>query len=268
MMKSNVRSVAVLAILCAMTQIANAQTPYIDPSQISQFAGTDPNTEGVTSSIGGEISQRGCVTGGGCGENFTDVGLVSGVSTVWAQAMISGGDPADTGAFGVSEASVLYYFEVTGPAGTTVPLNLFALQRSFAEGALAPGGSWNAYTDVQLFETNTSNSWDWRSCAGTAYGCLATIGTTSPDTPVNFTFDADVNVEYRISLSAGAQQYEPGSSDSAFIDPTVSFASGAPPVGDALYFSPDLVGSVPEPSSSLLLIVGGLALVCRRIRIN
>ena len=255
---------AVLVPFAALAQIASATTPYIDPAVVTQFVGTDPHTEGVTSTTGGEISQTGCETGAGCGQNFTDVGLVSGVSTVWARASLSGGYPTDTGAFGISEASVVYYFEVVGPVGTTVPLNLYALQYSTAEGALASGSSWNAYTDIQLFATNTSNSWDWRSCAGTAYGCLASIGTTSNNTPVNFTFNADVNVEYRIDLSAGAQQYEPGSTDNAFIDPTVTFGSGTPPDGDALYFSPDLAGAVPEPSTTLLLLVGALSLISRR----
>ena len=196
--------------------------------------------------------------GGGSGAISHELGSLSnGVATASALGTPDSNVFASAGPRGIAAASLLYYWMVQGPAGTSVPLDL----TYSAELSLPDGDS-----------GSVSINFCGGHCSGTA------LSPNSAASGVLTTEDVTGAVG-TTTLTVGAAGTNPfvGGSAIAYIDPVISIDPSFAAIDPNYQQDYSIIlsagignspASVPEPSSSALLAAGliGTATVLRRRR--
>ncbi len=169
-----------------------------------------------------------------------------------------------------------YYIEILGPT-LTVPITVNATVSALGaySSAVLQIGSNQGIALSLAANTNGTNGQPYSADTLGQLGPTVEVSYV-PGTPVtnNLTWTANSNTVYQVSLSAGADTAgQPGTSASAYVDPTFSIASSVSDPQDYSILLSDGIGdspasntAAPEPTTVALVFSGIGAVACFRRR--
>jgi hypothetical protein len=182
----------------------------------------------------------------------------------FTQANYFGDGPFDyvqTRGWGTSEVSLKYYYEIGGPAGQNVDIDLTGSIFVFGSPYPAPGF---AYGSLSGSVGAAPNDYYAQGCAVfLPPGCPA--GENFGTTPVNVSFVVPTNTPEWIDMDASAYSIDLGSSFTAQVDPLLSIdPSVSNPQDYRILVSPDVQNGgdsapLPEPATWAMLLCGVFA---------
>jgi len=150
---------------------------------------------------------------------------------------------------------ITYYFMVTGPSGTPVPVIMTA-----SGNVSYSSPNVDAYSFVQIFRDPKSDNASQAYCISASWYC---DGPQTDSFNVTTTLLLDPNILYSVYVDSGVSFNPDGSvfSGYAFADPTFTLGPGLKDQGYDIAYSPGLfedptTSAVPEPNSLALLATG------------
>jgi hypothetical protein len=175
-------------------------------------------------------------------------------------ANFNGGGPAayvEAIAAGAGEVSLKYYYEITGPVGGHVNIDLSGSIYAFGYPYPDPGTAWGGvFGSIGV----PSSGFYAQGCDSyEAPGCP--VGVNSGTTPLNAKFTVPTNTFEWIELDAKVDSQDFGSEFVAQVDPIISLdRSVRDPQDYQIAVSPDVTNGspvpVPEPSTWAELLLG------------
>jgi hypothetical protein len=233
-------------LLLALFGPAHAVVPVTVTGPSNAVANAGPNGEDHTSTSFGTVSAAAsgvCGTGPASGSSSATVSPAGGVS-----ANATSTNFACAG--GVSIARLIFYFEIQGPSGATVPTFIDAAGRVSGDvlGLSYVSFLVNGVVPQQLVQGNGSFS---------THGSFSVLS----DTVVAVEMSAYTQAAVSNGSTASANSFASIDPPHIYVDPHFAEASEFTPV-----FSPDLVVAVPEPSTWAMMLgaFAGFGLVGRR----
>jgi hypothetical protein len=205
----------------------------------------------------GSITSNACSPGpdGGCESASLQLAFAGADATINASGTTAGGTGVPNAAGG---GTIVFYFEVTGPANVSVPLDFSASGSTSASGTNVSAAA-QAFSAGGAFYACSGAGSGAASCANGSGGVLPSAfgGTKIFNLTTNTLSDIEVVVSGGSTLGSGTW--------SASVDPQISIDPSFTQSGYALVVSPD-VNPVPLPSTAWLLIsgIGALGMFARR----
>jgi len=174
-------------------------------------------------------------------------------------ANFNGGGPAayvESTASGAGEVSLKYYYEITGPVGQDVKIDLSGSVYAFGYPYPDPGTAWAGISGsigvpVSGFYAEGCDSYEGACSAGENSGT----------TPMNVSFNVPTNTFEWIDLDVRVDGQDYGSEFVAQADPIISLdASVSDPQAYQILVSPDVMNGspAPEPSTWAELLLGAV----------
>lgn len=205
------------------------------------------------------------------------LGTVSGSSLLGSDPSVSGGFTASTlpadpySPYNVpigfdSESSMFYQFQVNGPAGQTVGIDISSIGTAQVSTIGNTFGYYlNATAYLSVFNDPSAPILTATACAGAlslvSDPCSANSTSLSNNFNIAQVLYVQTDTPYYVNLYSSDSMEttsSPGGSGSfsAFssVDPSITLATSDPAY--SLQFSPGLVGATPEPSTLILLATG------------
>jgi hypothetical protein len=249
--------------------------------------------------LGGQLELDNATTSIGIGAEIIDVGSVGGVSSTTAlnesytfgptfdgfsfsgtgnaaisnnlydptiTASVSGSIPYEFNGndpYFSSNVSLYYYFEIAGPTGQTVPIDIASSGLASTTGGDTSKG--HSAVGALTLVVQTINGTEIPLPGGGSFGFNSNTAFGEDD---EFSLTSGTQYEVQMNVSASLENISSvafSGTASAYIDPSISIDPSFTNPAYSLEFSPNLV--VPEPSTISLLAFGGMmGLLLKRTR--